>query len=47
MPDHWGFVAMAYGLAVVVLAGYWRRLARLEREAGTSSAPRAPARRAS
>jgi hypothetical protein len=32
MPDHWGFVAMAYGLAVVVLVGYWRRLARLERE---------------
>ena len=32
MPDHWGFVAMAYGLAIVVLVGYWRRLARLERE---------------
>ena len=42
MPDHWGFVAMAYGLAVVVLGGYWRRLARLEREL---EAPRARSRR--
>ena len=32
-PDHWGFVAAAYGLAAVVLGGYWRRLVRLEREA--------------
>jgi len=32
MADHWNFVAAAYGLAVVVLGGYWRRLARKERE---------------
>jgi len=33
MPDHWGFVGAAYGLAAIVLGGYWRRLVRLEREA--------------
>jgi hypothetical protein len=32
MSDNWGFVAAAYGFAAIVLAGYWRRLARLERE---------------
>jgi hypothetical protein len=32
MPDNWGFVALAYGLAAVVLLGYWRRLVRRERE---------------
>lgn len=32
MPDNWGFVALAYGLAVVVLGAYWRRLSRLERQ---------------
>jgi len=32
MADHWNFVAAAYGLAVVVLGGYWRRLVRKERE---------------
>ena len=32
MPDNWSFVAAAYGVAVVVLGGYWLRLARLERE---------------
>ncbi len=38
MPDHWGFVAAAYLLAAVVLGGYWRRLARIERalERGTA-----------
>ena len=35
MPDNWGFVAAAYLFAAVVLAGYWRRLARLERELDT------------
>ena len=35
MPDNWGFVAAAYGIAAVVLGGYWRRLVRLERELGT------------
>ena len=32
MTDHWNFVAAAYGLAVLVLGGYWRRLVRKERE---------------
>ena len=32
MADHWNFVAAAYGLAIVVLGGYWRRLVRKERE---------------
>ena len=30
--DHWGFVLAAYGLAAVVLAGYWRYLCRRDRE---------------
>ena len=29
--DHWGFVAAAYAVAVLVLGGYWRRLVHLER----------------
>ncbi len=32
MPDHWGFVVAAYGLAALVLGAYWRRLVRRERE---------------
>jgi hypothetical protein len=32
MADHWNFVAAAYGLAVLVLGGYWRRLVRKERD---------------
>ena len=32
MPDNWSFVLAAYGLAALVLGGYWRRLLRLERE---------------
>ncbi len=32
MPNHWDFVIAAYGLALVVLGGYWRRLVRRERE---------------
>jgi hypothetical protein len=27
MPDNWGYVFSAYGLAAVVLVWYWRRLA--------------------
>jgi len=27
MPDHWNYVAAAYGLAAVFLLGYWRYLA--------------------
>jgi hypothetical protein len=32
ISDHWEFVAAAYGLAVLVLGGYWRHLVRKERE---------------
>jgi len=32
MPDNWGFVFAAYGLAAVVLALYWRFLVRREKE---------------
>jgi hypothetical protein len=32
MPDNWPFVVAAYGLAAVVLALYWRFLARREKE---------------
>ena len=32
MPDNWTFVFAAYGLAGLVLGGYWRRLVRRERE---------------
>ncbi|HXG15997.1 MAG TPA: hypothetical protein VNK50_07085 [Calidithermus sp.] len=32
MPDHWAFVLAAYGLAAVLLGGYWRHLQRRERE---------------
>ena len=35
MPDNWGYVFSAYGLAAVVVLGYWRRLAvRAKRLAG-------------
>ena len=27
MPDNWGYVFSAYGLAAVALLVYWRRLA--------------------
>jgi hypothetical protein len=30
--DHWNFVLAAWGLAAVVLTGYWRRLVRRERQ---------------
>jgi len=44
MPDNWGFVLAAYGLAAVVLAAYWRRLVRRERalEDQSHSTPRRP-----
>jgi len=32
MPDNWSFVTVAYLLAALVLGGYWRRLARIERD---------------
>ena len=27
MPDNWGYVFAAYGLAAIALGAYWRRLA--------------------
>ena len=52
MPDNWGFVAAAYGLAALVLGGYWRYLRRRERSIrskgastqseGASTAPSEP-----
>lgn len=32
MPDNWGYVFAAYAIAVVVLGGYWRSLARRTRD---------------
>ena len=40
MPDNWGFVAAAYGLAVVVFGGYWRWLGQKEREISALSVDR-------
>ena len=40
MPDHWGFVFAAYGIATVVLFGYWRRLIRRETELAALKARR-------
>jgi hypothetical protein len=40
MADHWEFVGAAYGLAVLVLGGYWRRLVRKERELMAAGEPR-------
>jgi hypothetical protein len=41
MPDNWSFVAAAYGLAALVLGGYWRFLRRKERSysEGAATAP--------
>jgi hypothetical protein len=40
MPDNWAFVIAAYALALVVFGGYWRRLARREREVAGLAAGR-------
>lgn len=40
MADHWNFVAAAYGLALVVFGGYWRRLVKKERELMTAAGQR-------
>jgi len=32
MPDNWGFVLAAYGLAAFVFLGYWRWLIRKEHD---------------
>jgi len=39
MPDNWSFVLAAYGLAAVVLLGYWRMLVRHENDLEAQSAP--------
>jgi heme exporter protein D len=31
MPDHWGYVLAAYGVAALAFAGYWRHLAQRRR----------------
>jgi hypothetical protein len=33
--DQWGFVVAAYGVAILALGGYWRRLVHLERSLKT------------
>jgi hypothetical protein len=38
MPDNWGFVAAAYGLAALGLGGYWRYLRRRAREINSEGA---------
>jgi hypothetical protein len=40
MPDNWGYVLAAYLLAALAFGGYWRRLARREREVRTLAAAR-------
>jgi len=32
MPDNWGFVLAAYGIAALLLGGYWRHLLRRAQE---------------
>ncbi|MFQ5829212.1 MAG: hypothetical protein ACE5JD_08660 [Candidatus Methylomirabilia bacterium] len=40
MPDNWGFVFAAYGIAAVALIGYWRHLSRRGRELARAKARR-------
>ena len=40
MPDNWGFVLAAYGLAAIVLTAYWRFLSRREKELEDATAIR-------
>ena len=46
IADNWTFVAAAYGLTAIVLLGYWRRLAKKERELEALSRRNAERRRA-
>jgi hypothetical protein len=43
--DHWPFVLAAYGVAAVVLGGYWRHLRRRERALAALADRRAAAER--
>lgn len=44
MPDHWGYVLAAYGLAAAALLAYWRHLLRRARGlAARRSGGRTPA----
>jgi len=36
VPDNWGYVFAAYGIAAVALIGYWRHLLRRARDAAPS-----------
>ncbi len=47
MPDNWGFVLAAYGLAALVFFTYWRRLIRKERELAEATHRVSPASRRS
>ncbi len=40
VPDHWGFVLAAYGVAAIILGGYWRHLVRRAGELGALKARR-------
>ena len=43
LPDNWGYVFAAYGIAAVALIGYWRHLARRARDAApVARAARSP-----
>ena len=39
MPDNWSFVLAAYALAAVALLGYWRMLARREKDLEAQTVP--------
>ncbi len=41
MPDNWGYVVGAYGVAAVALYGYWRHLCRRARALGRNRRSRA------
>ena len=46
MPDNWTFVFAAYGVAALLLGGYWRSLQKRERESTQLPAARRTASRA-
>ena len=42
MPDNWGYVLSAYGVAAVALIGYWRYLSRRARRVAGARRERRP-----